>query len=153
MATTSSAGVLNPRIADTVPSCSGLTTDVWLNTQGNGTAGTIYYKLEFTNFTTKSCTFSGFPGVSAVSIFGKQVGAPARRDGSAKTVTLKPGATAYAMLGIIFTSNFPVKSCAPTTAAGLRVYPPNSTQSWIDWFPFSVCGKTSEVSLSIAAVV
>src|SRR5215472_4306894 len=62
------------------PACATSGLDVWLNTQGNGAAGTIYYQLEFTNLSGSSCTLFGFPGVSAVSLTGTQIGNAAFRD-------------------------------------------------------------------------
>src|SRR5690349_5898638 len=38
------------------PACATSGLDIWLNTQGNGAAGTIYYDLEFTNLSGSTCT-------------------------------------------------------------------------------------------------
>ena len=34
---------------------------------GDGTAGTIFYPVRFTNRSARACTLRGFPGVSSVS--------------------------------------------------------------------------------------
>jgi hypothetical protein len=43
----------------TTPACATSGLDVWLDTQGNGAAGTIYYGLEFTNLSGTTCTLYG----------------------------------------------------------------------------------------------
>lgn len=137
-----------------LPSCPTSGLDVWLNTQGNGAAGTIYYQLEFTNLSGSSCTLFGYPGVSAVNLTGAQVGNAARRDTSftPNLVTLANGATATAMVGIVQTGVFTNAQCKPVTAAGLRVYPPGQTASKIVPFPFGACSKTGTNYLSIMVV-
>jgi hypothetical protein len=138
------------RIATSACATSGL--DVWLNTQGSGVAGGTYYELNFTNLSGSTCTLYGFPGVSGVTLGGSQLGDAASRGGTRQTVTLANGATAFANLEIVNTGVFPPAKCAPVTAAGLRVYPPNQTQSRVVPFPFSACSKTGEIYLIIAAV-
>jgi len=49
-----------------------------MDTQGDGAAGSVYYTLQFTNLSGHACTLRGYPGVSAVSLSGHQLGAPAR---------------------------------------------------------------------------
>ncbi len=107
------------------PACATSGLDVWLNTQGNGAAGTIYYELEFTNLSGATCTLFGYPGVSGTDLSGNQLGSAAfRLSGTPQTVTLANGATASAPLGIVEGGIFPSAQCGPVTAAGLRVYPP-----------------------------
>jgi hypothetical protein len=136
------------------PACPTSELDVWLNTQGNGAAGTNYYQLEFTNLSGSSCMLFGYPGVSAVSLTGTQIGNAAFRDQSFKphVVTLANGATATAMVGITQVSIFPKAQCKPVTAAGLRVYPPGQTASRIVPFPFGACSKTGTDYLRIMTV-
>jgi hypothetical protein len=127
---------------------------VWLDTQSNGTAGSIYYTLEFTNLATHACTLGGYPGVSAVNLAGHQLGSAASRDhGTAThTVTLAPDASATAVLRIVEAGNFPTSTCRQTTAAGLRVYPPNLTSAKTVPFPFSACSRTGPAYLSVQAI-
>jgi hypothetical protein len=67
-------------------------------------------------------------------------------------VTLANGATATARVGIVEAGVFPPSQCAPATAAGLRVYPPNQTASrWVP-FPFGACAKTGPAYLKIYPV-
>ena len=92
----------------------------------NGTAGTTFYPLQFLNTGKTSCTLSGYPGVSAVTSSGKQIGNPASRNNAKfQTVTLAPGKQQSASVGIVDTGNFYPSTCAPVTAAGLKIFPPN----------------------------
>jgi hypothetical protein len=138
----------------TTSACTTPGLDVWLNTQGTGAAGTIYYNLEFTNLSGSSCTLFGFPGVSAVSLAGTQLGSAASRNHgfTPHIVTLANGATATAILGIAQTSLFPAAQCQPVTAAGLRVYPPGQTAPKIVPYPFSACSKSGPAYLSVMTV-
>jgi hypothetical protein len=136
------------------PPCptSGLV--VWLNTNGNGAAGSIFYRLQFTNQSGHTCTLIGYPGVSAVDLRGHQLGSPAGRNHlhSAKTVTLANGRTARAVLQIVEAGNFAPSACHRTSAAGLRVFPPNRTRAKLVPFPFSACARRGPVYLTVAAV-
>jgi hypothetical protein len=136
------------------PTCSPSTLVVWLDTQGNGAAGSIFYKLEFTNLSSRSCSLFGYPGVSAVDLAGRQLGSAAGRDFSRTphTVTLRTGATAGAMLRIVDVGGFSASSCHRVFAAGLRVYPPNGTSSKVVPFPFAACTSTASVYLYVQSV-
>jgi hypothetical protein len=140
--------------AGAVPGCATSGLDVWLDTQGSGAAGTIYYDLEFTNMSGASCTLFGYPGVSAVSLGGTQLGKAASRDHAftPHVVTLANDATATAIVGITQVSLFPPAQCKPVTAAGLRVYPPGQTASKVVPFPFGACSKTGPVYLTVMTV-
>ncbi len=138
----------------TPPRCQTSGLVVWLNTEGDGTAGSIYYKLEFTNLTGSTCTLTGYPGVSAVDLTGHQLGSPAGHDTFAAphTVTLAGGATKTATLRIAEAGNFPASQCHMVPAAGVRVYPPNQTASKLVPFPFSACSHTGPAVLSVRVV-
>jgi hypothetical protein len=110
-----------------------------MDTQGNGYAGGVGYTLKFTNLSGHACTLHGFPGVSAVSLTGGQLGKPAGWSGTPATVTLASGVTASATLLITNVGNYPPSQCHPVTAAGLRVYPPGQTASRQIPFPFGAC--------------
>ena len=137
----------------TAPACSTSGLDVWLDTQGSGAAGTIYYDLEFTNLSGSTCTLFGYPGLSGVNLAGTQLGSAATRIGATPhTVTLANGATAFARIGIVQAGIFPSSQCGPVTAAGLRVFPPNQTQSKKVPFPFPACSKTGPLYLKVMPV-
>ncbi|HEX4323202.1 MAG TPA: DUF4232 domain-containing protein [Gaiellaceae bacterium] len=136
------------------PKCTTSGLVVWLNTNGDGAAGSTYFKLEFTNLSGSACTLTGYPGVSGVDRSGHQLGTAAGHDPAtaAHTVTLANGATKAATLRIVEAGNFPASTCHLTTAAGLRVYPPNQTASKLVPFPFRACARTGPAYLSVRAV-
>jgi len=109
-----------------VARCKNANTEAWFADAQNGTAGAIFYPIEFTNLGSTSCTLYGYPGVSAVNGKGKQLGPAAGRLTLAHhTITLKPDQTVSAMLGILPPGFKP--GCKTATAAGFRIYPPNET--------------------------
>jgi hypothetical protein len=128
---------------------------IWLNTTGNGTAGSIYYDLYFTNLSAHVCSLRGYPRVAAVNLLGRQLGRAASREGVQKpaAVTLARGATAAAALRIVDAANFAASACRETTAAGLRVYPPGQARSKVIPFPFKACARSDVNILSVRAVV
>jgi Domain of unknown function (DUF4232) len=136
------------------PTCSTGRMVVWLDTNGDHAAGSAFYHLEFTNLSSRPCTLRGYPGVSAVTLTGRQVGTPASRNPAqpVRTVTLAGGASAAAVLQIANAQNFPQADCRPTTAAGLRIYPPNSTASRLVPFPFLACARAGPSFLHVQAV-
>jgi hypothetical protein len=143
------------------PRCTTAGLDVWLDSEGSGAAGTIFYSLEFTNLSGHACTLTGFPGVSAVSLTGAQLGSAARRAPihPAKVVTLAAGSannmagdTASVLLGIVEAGNYSPSACHPVTAAGLRVYPPGQTTSEVVNYPFEACARQGPSSLHVAAI-
>jgi hypothetical protein len=127
---------------------------VWLDTHGNGAAGSTYYSLEFTNLSGHRCTLFGYPGVSAVDLGGRQLGIAGSRDAHtpSRTVNLAAGKTASAVLQVTDPGVFPKTSCRPVTAAGLRVYPPNQTEPRVVPFPFSACSGSGPAYLHVEAV-
>lgn len=96
---------------------------------GEGTAGTVYRPLRFTNSGGRVCTIQGFPGVSYVAgADGHQVGPAAFRDGTkGAVVTLRPGQVAAATVGFVNVRNYDDAACQPTPVLGIRVYPPHDT--------------------------
>lgn len=140
--------------AAATPACQTPGLVIWLDTNGNGTAGTTFFKLHFTNLSGRACTLNGFPFLFAVNLAGHQVGRRAAfRNPAPHVVTLGRGKTATAVLGIIDTGVFSKSACRPVTAAGLRVFPPNQTRSKLVPFPFSACSnRHGPASLTIRAV-
>ena len=135
------------------PSCSGTQVVNWLDTNGSGAAGSIYYSLKFTNLSGHSCTLRGYPGVSAVNLHGGQVGAPASRNLSMlHLITVANGATAKATLQVTAAGNYTPSTCLAKTAAGLKVYAPNQTNATIIPYPITVCSKAGKVTMYISKV-
>jgi Protein of unknown function (DUF4232) len=120
------------------PACRESQTLIWLGLgEGGGTAGTIFYPLEFTNVSHRTCSLFGFPTAWAITQDGKQIGKASRhflqRHGF---VNLFPGQTAHALLGVIEAGNVCSK---PVTAASLRVRAPGQASTTIIPFSFQAC--------------
>ncbi|MGO8959431.1 MAG: DUF4232 domain-containing protein [Streptosporangiaceae bacterium] len=154
IALASAASPDRPDATAVAPLCQTPGLVIWLDTTGNGAAGTIYYNLHFTNLSGHACTLNGFPFLFAVNLAGHQVGPRAKfRKPSPHLVTLGNGKTATAVLGIVDTGVFPASACHAVTAAGLRVYPPNQTRAKLVPFPFSACSRAhGPTSLYVGAV-
>ncbi len=142
------------------PACRTGQLVVWIDTQSNGAAGTIFYTLNFTNVG-RRCTMRGYPGISAVDRGGRRLGTPATRDAvkPVRTVTLNaPNASqgtfssAHATVGIVETGVFSQSVCRPTIASGLRVYPPNQSAGAVVSYPFSACARSGPMFLKVSAV-
>jgi hypothetical protein len=135
------------------PSCrtSGLV--VWIDTRGNGAAGSVFYQLELTNQSGHPCSLVGYPGVSAVDLRGRQLGSAAGRSPSPRrVVTLRNRGSASTPLQIGAVINYPRSVCRQVAAAGLRVYPPNETVSKVVPFPFDACSRVGPVYLHVHRV-
>lgn len=113
--------------------------------RGDPGAGNIYYPLDFTNTTSRTCILNGFPGVSLLRGDGSVIGKPAdRQTVKAGAVRLAPGQTVEADL---HTLNEGVRDGGcwrkPTL---IMVYPPGSTQSMtLATSNPVVCGNTFDV--------
>jgi Protein of unknown function (DUF4232) len=95
-----------------------------------GTAGSVYQTIVFTNLSNATCTLYGYPGVSlAAGNPVTQIGLAAQRTtGTAVgVITLAPGKSGNALLQIVDADNFPSGTCQPVEASYLQVYPPNQT--------------------------
>lgn len=139
--------------AASAPSCSTSSLHITL-ANGGAAAGTDFTVLEFTNGGSSACTIYGFPGVSLTNSAGAQIGAAATRNPSRAStlITLAPGAKASATLGVANAENYPATACKPTTAAKLKVYPPNQTQSAELPFTVTGCAVSATHQLSVTAV-
>lgn len=127
---------------------------VWAGPEeGGGSAGHYAYRLEFTNLSGSTCTVSGYPSVSAVSLQGKRVGAVAIQGAGKKiAVTLKADQSAVATLQIANALDFPKNACKPTMAAGLRIGVPGGSGSKIAPLAFETCASTKSKTLQIGTV-
>jgi hypothetical protein len=152
--------------AASTPACTTSNLVVWLNTVGNGAAGSSYYDLNFTNLSAHACTLIGYAGVSGVSLSNRQVGSSAARDNTIgpAVITLTSAIsargllsatthnTATVILQITEVVNYPASTCRQISAAGLRVFPPGQTSSKIVAFPFAACAKSGPRYLHVEAV-
>lgn len=94
---------------------------------GAGAAGHRYLVITFTNTSPSLCVLDGHPRVDFVGkAHGTQLGTSADRVGELRRVSLRPGKTTTALLRIANTGDYGAAQCQPTTAEGLRVYPPDS---------------------------
>jgi Protein of unknown function (DUF4232) len=124
--------------APAIPRCHAGQTLIWLGLGlGGGTAGTIFYPLEFTNISKHTCTLSGYPSVAALRKSGRQIGKWSRRlSAHHGLVTLRPGWTAHAALGIVEAGNVCSK---PVTASWLKVHAPHQARATQLPFQFQAC--------------
>jgi hypothetical protein len=124
------------------PACQPGQLHLGLSTVGGGTAGTFYVTIVILNESPHGCTLRGFPGVSSVSSSGGQIGSPARREGQGtpvRTVTLGAYRLAHAVYGQHDAGA--IDGCRIANAAGLRVYPPGSTRSYVLPWPHQACAN------------
>jgi hypothetical protein len=114
---------------------------------GNGTAGSIYYRLEFTNLSGRTCTLSGFPTAVAIGLDGQRIGPRAKPEPGQKPrlVKLVAGSSATAQLRIVEAGAIPTSRCHPAMAAGLSVSPPGQTSSRSVPLPFEACARGTSV--------
>jgi hypothetical protein len=142
-----------PARSASLPKCATSGLVIWLNSEDSGTAGSFYYHLEFANLSGRTCTLGGYPGVSAVSLAGRQIGSSAGREVTQRprTVTLAPEAQTTALIRVVDVGALPA-SCHPVTAAGFRVYPPGQTTSKVVPFPFRTCSAAGQSAISVRAV-
>jgi hypothetical protein len=153
---------LSPDVPGQACSTSGL--EAWLGTGAAGRTGGarihppvgIYYTLEFTNVSDRTCSLYGYPEVSAYrdsAAAGRQIGHAAIRNTSVRPrpVMLAPGATAHAVLRITVTASAAPASCAQVTAAELRVTLPRQGPPAFVPAHIPVCAN-GNVSLSVQAI-
>jgi hypothetical protein len=125
---------------------------VWVNADSaDGTAGTTYFNLDYTNTGRSTCSLYGFPGVSATTLGGAQIGKAATRDNGtpARVIHLAPGATAHSNLG--YHDILIEPSCKERTPAFLKVYAPNDTVAKHAFFSLTMCA-TGQSDLSVMRV-
>lgn len=129
--------------AASTPRCRSSDIVVWLGLNPDGAAaGTTFYPLEFSNAKvgSRTCWIAGSPGVFAINGANKRIGPAIKASTSGRRITLKPGQTAFARLGIVDAGV--IANCGQTTGAGLEVTPPGQSVSQpIFSFTFPVCKR------------
>jgi hypothetical protein len=95
-------------------------------------AGQENFPLVVTNFSGRTCTIDGYPGVAFVDGSGKQLGPdPKRGPGSPTKITLAPGKSAWA--GLSF-GNPEVSGASKATPTGILITPPDEKEPLkVDW--------------------
>jgi hypothetical protein len=149
--TAASAATPGHAASSVIPKCTASDLGVWVAAdQSDGTAGSIYYPMEFTNLSSGTCYLYGHPGVSAVNAAGHQLGQHAQwNSGPSSVVNLAPGATAHAMLQYVTVQVSP--GCHPVNAAELRIYPPSQTSSTNAFWDLSSC-TTGPVYMNVGVI-
>jgi len=123
--------------------------------QSQGAAGTFYHLIVLTNISASACTLYGYPGVSFVTgPGGGVIGSPAARNPVIPDtlVTLQPGGTASALLGVVDTGALPPSACMSTTAEWLQIYPPGDLGSLFVQLRSFVCTRVGEIYMHVSAV-
>jgi hypothetical protein len=129
--------------AATVPRCLSIHLALTLGIS-QGTAGTSYQTIVFTNTGATPCHLVGYPGVSFDDASGAIIGKPASEDAGKKVhVTLAVGGQANALLRQPDPGNFSPSACHETTADKLRVYPPGETVPLFIHDPAQVCSTAA----------
>lgn len=144
-----------PTPAPATRTCAASSLVVWAGEEpGGGAAGSVYYRIEFTNLGTATCAVSGYAKVNAVNLKGGRIGAFATHEKGkpVKAVTLAPGQSASATLRIVDALNFPAARCKATKAAGLRVAIPGGSGNKIAPLAFETCVRATAKTLSVAPV-
>lgn len=150
----SSGVALTATAAPATPRCASESLAMSVG-QSDGTAGTVYYPLVFTNVTKQSCTVEGTPAVRAStginSMGGLFLGRPALvvNKGVARygdQITLRPGQRASAAFGVVDTGNFTPATCVAKNASSVSV----SFMGRLYWgaLRFSVCTKRASTTIS-----
>ena len=156
----SSGAVLAADTSRTAPAavraCTAEDLGAWVAvTQVNGTAGSSYRPLQFTNLSRHACAMRGFPGVSAIDRNGHQLGRPASRDHviPSRTVVLAPGATAHTILWYGDVTIATAPGCHPTFRTfELRIYPPGQRRATYAAFDLEACSHAGPVYLGVEPV-
>lgn len=124
--------------------CSSSVTRVWYGLPSDGAAGSSFFQIEISNIGHSTCSFFGYPGVSALDIHGHQVGLPATHSGGRLLVTLAPGGTTHFVLRVVDAG---IVCAHPVNATVLRVFPPGQTHAQILGFPSQGCPGKSVLSV------
>lgn len=124
--------------------CAATATRLWYGVPSEGAAGSSFWQIELSNIGHTTCSFFGFPGVSALDIHGHQVGLAATHTGVRVGATLVPGATAHFVLRVV---NAGAVCAHPLHGVLLRVFGPGQFHSNIVGFVSEQCPGKSLMSV------
>ena len=125
--------------------CRAANTEVWLGDgTGGGVLGGVYYPLEFSNVGSRTCALFGYPGVSAFHSAGQVGPAATHMTATHGSVTLRPGATAHAILKI---TDWGALCSHEVVADGLKVFAPGQTLAEPISFSFGACARRGVLSV------
>lgn len=108
--------------AVTAPACRSAQLRVSLG-RPNGTAGTTYYAIVFTNRGAR-CALWGVPGVRPVGVGRRTVGPPARNESVGRMAVrhvVGKGQSVSAAFGVADTGNYPPSRCAARAVRGVEI--------------------------------
>jgi len=138
--TVASAAAVKPCVASQIKVTHG---------PSDGTAGTVYFPIIFTN-TGATCTIFGVPAIQSVS------GATHRKVGpSAKSVSIglneaqhsvTKGHSVSSAFGVVDTGNFPPSTCVAAKASGILVSLGNFVHSTYVALAITVCTKRASTT-------
>jgi hypothetical protein len=121
-----------------------------------GTAGSIYQVIYFTNLSNAPCTLYGYPGVSLAggSPQVNQVGAAASRstETAPTLVTIDAGQSANVTLRIVEAGNYPTGTCKPTATTFLQIFPPDQTTPIYLAYKSTGCASSAVNLLSVSVM-
>jgi Protein of unknown function (DUF4232) len=142
--------------AGAAPACRASQLGVWVAiSQGKAALGSAFYPLEFTNLSGHACSLYGYPGVSALSRTGAQLGSPASHypDGTPRTVLIGAGGTAHALFIWSDAAVYTAPRCGPTSDVQLlRVYPPGQRSATDALFSLEACSRPGVTYLSVGPI-
>jgi hypothetical protein len=136
------------------PVCTSADLAVWINVgASSGAAGTIYYPLEFTNVSNRTCRTWGYPGVSAVAANGKQLGSAAGRNPlyPGEWVNIPAGGTVHSLFAY-GDAEVSTSGCKPADATAIKVYPPSSVTPDVGFFSLPSCTVPGHVYLHTTVI-
>jgi hypothetical protein len=118
-----------------------------------GTAGTIYHPIVFTNVGSFACTIFGVPVIQPVSGVGhRAIGPPARNLSMGEMPAmhlLVKGRSVSVAFGVTETGNYTRSTCVPRAADGVVVSVGSFLHSRYVHLPIDVCTKRTSISTKL----
>jgi hypothetical protein len=120
-----------------------------------GTAGTTYYALVFTNSGATACTLFGVPVIQPVIGSAHRSLGPAARNESMGEIpalhTLAPGAAVSVAFGVVDTGNYSASTCRARRARGVTVTLGAFVRPTYVGLPITVCTKRASTTTRLVA--
>jgi hypothetical protein len=118
-----------------------------------GTAGTIYHPIVFTNVGSLSCTIFGVPVIQPVRGAGHRAVGPLARNLSMGEMPamhqLAEGQSVSVAFGVTETGNYTRSTCVPRAADGVVVSVGSFLHSRYVHLPIDVCTKRTSISTKL----
>jgi hypothetical protein len=140
----------------TAKSCVSRNLRITLGT-AQGTAGTIYYPIVFTNLGPFACSIFGVPAIQPVSgVHHRPVGPPARSLSMGEMPalhTLAKGQSVSVAFGVVETGNYAPSTCVAKAASGVQVSIGSFVHSRYVRLPINVCTARASTTTKLLAPV